>query len=263
MARVALALGLDPWTKPLEIIEALSRAMTKPPVSPVVVTKGACQQNVLIGDEADLMEFPTPLIHAGDGGRYFNTLGFWVVRTPDGLWTNWSIARGMIVDGKRMTAGIAPYQHLGMIYKLWRDRGEPMPFALVQGAEPAALFVGGMPLPDRVDEAGYLGGLFGEPLELVRCKTVDLEVPATAEIVVEGHVSLDETAPEGPMGEYHGYQRTRVTVSRSATSARSRIGTTRSSRSRRQGSPLTRITPWPVCRSRRCACNVSARRACR
>ena len=205
MARVALALGLDPWTKPLEIIEALSRAMTKPPVSPVVVTKGACQQNVLIGDEADLMEFPTPLIHAGDGGRYFNTLGFWVVRTPDGLWTNWSIARGMIVDGKRMTAGIAPYQHLGMIYKLWRDRGEPMPFALVQGAEPAALFVGGMPLPDRVDEAGYLGGLFGEPLELVRCKTVDLEVPATAEIVVEGRVSLDETAPEGPMGEYHGY----------------------------------------------------------
>jgi 4-hydroxy-3-polyprenylbenzoate decarboxylase len=104
-----------------------------------------------------------------------------------------------------MTAGIAPYQHLGMIYKLWRDHGEPMPFALVQGAEPAALFVGGMPLPDRVDEAGYLGGLFGEPLELVRCKTVDLEVPATAEIVVEGHVSLDETAPEGPMGEYHGY----------------------------------------------------------
>jgi 4-hydroxy-3-polyprenylbenzoate decarboxylase len=88
-----------------------------------------------------------------------------------------------------------------MIYKLWRELGKPMPFALVQGAEPAALFVGGMALPERVDETGYLASLFGEPLELVRCKTVDLEVPATAEIVVEGNVSFDETAQEGPMGE--------------------------------------------------------------
>jgi hypothetical protein len=82
-----------------------------------------------------------------------------------------------------------------------------MPFALVQGAEPAALFAGGMPLDYGVDEVGYLGALFGEPLELVRCKTVALEVPATAEIIVEGHVSLDETASEGPFGEYHGYLR--------------------------------------------------------
>ena len=207
MARVALALGLDPLTKPSEIIEKLSRAITKPPVPAVVVARGACQQNVLIGDEADLMRFPTPLIHVGDGGRYFNTLGFWVVCTPDREWTNWSIARAMIVDSKRMTGVIAPYQHIGIIYKLWRELGKPMPFALVQGAEPAAIFVGGMPLPERVDESGYLGGLFGEPLELVRCKTVDLEVPATAEIVVEGHVSIDETAQEGPMGEYHGYLR--------------------------------------------------------
>ena len=207
MARVALALGLDPRTKPLEIIETLSRAITKPSVPAVVVANGACQENVFIGDEGNLMKFPTPLIHAGDGGRYFNTHGFWVVRTPDGKWTNWSIARAMILDSKRMTGVIAQYQHNGMIYKLWKELGKPMPFALVQRAEPAALFVGGMALPAHVDEAGYLGGLFGEPLELVRCKTVDLEVPATAEIVVEGHVSLDETAQEGPMGEYHGYLR--------------------------------------------------------
>lgn len=130
-----------------------------------------------------------------------------MVRTPDGKWTNWSIARAMLLDGKRMTGVIAQYQHNGMIYKMWRERGEPVPFALVQGAEPASLFVGGMPLDYGVDEVVYLGGLFGEPLELVRCKTVDLEVPATAEIIVEGHVSIDETASEGPMGEYHGYLR--------------------------------------------------------
>jgi UbiD family decarboxylase len=207
MARVALALGLDPRAHPLDIIETLTRSIKKRPVPPIVVDKGLCQENVMIGDDADLMKFPTPLIHARDGGRYFNTLGFWVVRSPDGKWTNWSIARAMLLDGKRMTGVIAQYQHNGMIYKMWRERGEPMPFALVQGAEPAALFVGGMPLAEHVDEAGYLGGLFGEPLELVRCKTVDLQVPATAEIIVEGHVSIDEVAQEGPMGEYHGYLR--------------------------------------------------------
>jgi UbiD family decarboxylase len=205
MARVALTFGLDPATSGPLIVEAMARATNLKPIPPVVVNDGPCQQNVLLGDEADLMKFPTPLLHVGDGGRYFNTLGIWVLRTPDGKWTNWSIARAMLIDGKRMTGVIAPYQHNGMIFKMWRDRGEPMPFALVQGAEPAALYVGGMPLPEYVDESGYLGGLFGEALEVVRCKTVDLEVPATAEIVVEGHVALDETWREGPMGEYHGY----------------------------------------------------------
>jgi UbiD family decarboxylase len=207
MARVALALGLDPGTSPLDIVDTLARANTFTPIPPVVVQEGACQQNVLLGDAADLMKFPSPMIHVGDGGRYFNTLGFWVVRSPDGKWTNWSIARAMVIDGKRMTGVIAQYQHNGMIFKMWRERGEPMPFALVQGAEPAALFASGMPLPDGVDEADYLGGLFGEPLELVDCKTVDLRVPASAEIIVEGHVSIDETAQEGPMGEFHGYLR--------------------------------------------------------
>jgi UbiD family decarboxylase len=207
MARVALAVGLAPETKAQEIIEELARASKRPPIPPVVVKEGACQENVQLGEDVDLTRFPTPLIHAGDGGRYFNTLGFWVLRTPDGKWTNWSIARAMVLDGKRMTGVIAQYQHNGMIYKMWRERGEAMPFALVQGAEPGALYAGGMPLDYGVDEVGYLGTLFGEPLELVRCKTVNLEVPATAEIIVEGHVSLDETASEGPFGEYHGYLR--------------------------------------------------------
>jgi UbiD family decarboxylase len=205
MARVALALGLAPATSGPQIVEALARATNVKPIPSVVVEDAPCHQNVLLGDSVDLMKFPTPLIHDGDGGRYFDTLGIWVLRTPDGKWTNWSIARAMLIDGKRMTGVIALFQHNGMIFQMWKERGEPMPFALVQGAEPAALFVGGMPLPDHVDESGYLGGLFGEALEVVRCKTVDLEVPATAEIVVEGHVALDETYTEGPMGEYHGY----------------------------------------------------------
>ncbi|MFC4502426.1 MULTISPECIES: UbiD family decarboxylase [Streptomyces] len=205
MARVALALGLDRTTHGLRIIEALAEATHALPVPPVTVRDAPCQEHVLIGDKADLTKFPVPLIHDGDGGRYFNTLGMVVLRSPDGTWSNWSITRAMMIDGARMTGSMGGSQHIGMIRQMWRDRGEPMPFALVQGAEPAALFVAGMALPEGVDEAGYLGGYFGEPVETVPCRTVDLEVPATAEIVVEGYVASEEVWEEGPMGEYHGY----------------------------------------------------------
>jgi 4-hydroxy-3-polyprenylbenzoate decarboxylase len=204
-ARVALSLGFEPDTHPLDMVEALAAARLAPPVPPVVTDSAPCQENVLLGDEASLDAFPVPLIHDGDGGKYVNTWGAIVVRSPDGSWTNWSIARVMKLDGRTMAGMVRPLQDVGKIFKLWRDRGEPMPFALVQGCEPAVPFACGMGLPSGTDESGFLGAHFGEPLELVRCKTVDLDVPATAEIVIEGHVSLDETALEGPMGEYAGY----------------------------------------------------------
>ncbi|OQU96069.1 hypothetical protein CLAIMM_02205 [Cladophialophora immunda] len=210
MARIAMTLGLDPSTPGTEIVQILAKTTKLPAIPPVIVEEGPVHENILLGEDVDLLKFPTPLIHFGDGGRFFNTLGFWVVRSPDGKWTNWSIARAMILDKKHLTGVIAPYQHNGRIFEMWRKIGKPMPFALVQGAEPASLFAGGMPLSDGVDEAGYLGCLFNEPLKLVRCKTVALEVPAQAEIVVEGHVSLTRRAPEGPMGEFHGYISDRI-----------------------------------------------------
>jgi UbiD family decarboxylase len=144
-------------------------------------------------------------VHDGDGGRYVNTWGIMVVRSPDGTWTNWGITRVMAAGSRTMVVMIKPPQDIGKIYAQWQERGEPMPAALVQGGEPAVPFAGGMPLPSGSDEAGFLGGWFGEALKVVRCRTVDLEVPAGAEIVIEGTVSLEEKLPEGPMGEFYGY----------------------------------------------------------
>lgn len=79
-----------------------------------------------------------------------------------------------------------------------------MPFALCFGVPPAAIMVGGMPLPKGVNETGFIGALLGRPVEVTKCETNDIMVPANAEIVLEGVVSLSETAPEGPMAEYHG-----------------------------------------------------------
>jgi 4-hydroxy-3-polyprenylbenzoate decarboxylase len=111
-----------------------------------------------------------------------------------------------MVTGRNTMAGLVlPQQHLGIIYAQWKSLGSPMPFALALGTAPVIPFVSGMPLDDGVNEADIVGGYLGEPVEVVDCATVDLQVPATAEIVLEGTVSAHETTPEGPMGEYSGY----------------------------------------------------------
>jgi UbiD family decarboxylase len=205
LARVAISLGLDPSAGGAEIVEALVAARDRAPISPRRIATGPCKQNVLLGDAADLMRLPTPLIHDGDGGRYINTWGTVVARTPDGAWTNWGLARVMLLDGRRMTGIVHPLQHLGMIHGMWKAIGKPMPFAIFQGGPPFAPFISSMPIAAHADEVAFMGGYFGEPVEVVRCETVDLEVPATAEIVIEGYISDTETALEGPFGEYAGY----------------------------------------------------------
>ena len=82
-----------------------------------------------------------------------------------------------------------------------------MPIVLALGVEPGLAMMGGLPLPENVDESLFLAGYFGEPLEMVQAETVDLLVPATAEIVIEGHIGVtnDDVANEGPMNEYPGY----------------------------------------------------------
>jgi 4-hydroxy-3-polyprenylbenzoate decarboxylase len=205
LARVALSLGLPPIARALEIVEALVEAHGKPPIAPRRVPSGPCKENKLLGPAVDLSRLPAPLIHDGDGGRYLNTWGTIIVRTPDGLWTNWSITRIMVTGKNTMAGGVIPTQHLGIIYRQWQALGRPMPFALAIGTEPAIPFVSGMPLDEGVNEADFLGGYLGDPLEVVDCDTVDLQVPATAEIVIEGHLLPNQNTREGPMGEYSGY----------------------------------------------------------
>ncbi|MGW4337407.1 UbiD family decarboxylase [Rhodococcus koreensis] len=206
-ARVALSLGLPPESAGPEIVEALAAARDLPLTPPVLVdpSEAPCQQNVLRGEDANLDLFPIPFAHGKDGGRYANTWGTLIVKTPDGRWVNWAIARIMKVDGRRMVGLVVPSQHTGQIWAEWVKLGEPMPYALVQGPAPAISCISGIPLPAEVDEVDYVGALVGEPVELVKAISVDLEVPATAEIVIEGHVSITRDCMEGPYGEYGGY----------------------------------------------------------
>ena len=133
LIRVATSLELPPTSGGLNIVEAIAASLDLPAIDPQIVDNAPCFENISTGDDIDLNRIPVPLLHDGDGGRYLNTFGCIVARTPDGSWTNWSIARVMLVDGKRMTGLVAAEQHIGVVAKTWADIGKPMPFALALG----------------------------------------------------------------------------------------------------------------------------------
>lgn len=210
LARLALSVGLPADATGQQIVDILADARTKPGIPPTVVASGSapCKQNIMLGDDIDLFAFPTPLIHGNDGGRYLQTFGTNIVKTPDGSWTNWSVNRMMVHDKSTLACLLPKSQQIGIIRAMWTEAGTPMPIAVALGVEPGLVVASGMPLPQGVDESHYLGGLFGEGIEVVPAETVDLMVPATAEIVVEGHILLDDDVEEGPFNEYPGYNAT-------------------------------------------------------
>lgn len=204
-ARIALSLGLSPHAGARDIIDAIMAARCRELVKPVVVRTGPCKQNIVRGDDFDLMKLPLPLLHHGDGGRYLNTLGMIVTRTPDRAWTSWSIARIMALDATRAVGIVAPFQHVGKIHAAWREIHRDMPVALVLGMDPLSTYAAGMPLPEHVDEVDFVGAYTGNPVDVVRCESVDLEVPANAEIVLEGRLSSTDIGLEGPFADEAGY----------------------------------------------------------
>jgi 4-hydroxy-3-polyprenylbenzoate decarboxylase len=205
LIRLAVSLGLPESATARDLVEALVNGHDRTPIPPRRVATGPCKEHKWLGAEIDLTRLPAPMIHEGDGGRYLNTWGTVVVRTPDGRWTNWSITRIMLAGKNTLAGAVIPTQHLGIIHREWKALDRPMPFALAVGTPPVVPFVSGMPLDENVNEADFIGGYMGQPLEVVDCETVDLQVPATSEIVIEGTVAPRDMVPEGPMGEYSGY----------------------------------------------------------
>jgi len=203
-ARLAIALDLPPESSVREITESYLERQ-KNSIPPVVVSSAPCQENVLTGEEIDLLKFPVPLIHGDDGGRYIGTWHTVITKEPQTGWVNYGMYRLMVHGKKRMGGLIGPIQDFHRHLREYRRLGRPMEFAVAIGTEPLTAMISCISLQGKKSEAEVIGGLRGKPLELVRCKTVDLEVPATAEIIIEGVVNPDELEEEGPFGEYTGY----------------------------------------------------------
>jgi 4-hydroxy-3-polyprenylbenzoate decarboxylase len=205
--RLALALGFPKDASNRELVQHVM-VKNREAIKPLVVPTGPAKEKIVTGDAIDLFEFPVPRWHYLEGGRYILTFAGIVTRDPDTRVQNVGIYRGMV--GKKNSIPsllIKGGQHWGQHFVKYAERGEPMPVACVIGWDPILCFLAGSPIPAGVCEYDVMGAYRGEPAELVRCETVDLEVPASAEIVIEGLISDDPATyeVEGPFGEFTGY----------------------------------------------------------
>jgi 4-hydroxy-3-polyprenylbenzoate decarboxylase len=205
-ARIGMMFGLDPRTSQRRDIIARYRECMRNIVPRETVATGPCKEVVKKGDQIDVLEFPVPFWHRRDGGRYVGTMHGVVTKDLNSDWVNVGLYRVMIIDRNRLAVYLRPgRQHIGQQFLAYRDAGIKMPVAIVIGLEPALPFCASTGIPRGVCEYDVAGAIKGAPLQVVKGETVDLPVPATAEIVIEGFIDPKETAPEGPFGEYPGY----------------------------------------------------------
>ncbi len=171
--------------------------------SPRMVRRAPCQE-VVHTDDASLDWLPILKCWPGDGGRFI-TLPLVVSRDPATGKRNVGMYRMQVYDSR--TTGMHWHRHKGGAshYREGESRSQRLEVAVAIGADPATIYAATAPLPPNVDEFVVASVLRGRPLWLVRCKTVDLEVPANAEIVLEGYVEPGERRREGPFGDHTGY----------------------------------------------------------
>ena len=170
-----------------------------------IVADGPVLENVMTGDDVDVLKFPAPVWHEKDGGRYIGTGTYSITRDPEENWLNAGAYRAQVHDrnsvGVLMAAGHHGYLHRE---KYWKN-GEPMPIVMVLGGDPLAFFYGGTEAPYGVFEMDIIGGLRGRPVRMVKGRVTGLPFPAHAEIVLEGYVTPNKRMTEGPFGEWTGH----------------------------------------------------------
>ncbi len=174
-------------------------------IPPAWVDNGPCKENKMEGDEVDLFKFPVPKFYPKDGGRYFGTAHFVVTKDPDSDWVNLGTYRLQLLNKNTLGTQFIKGKHADIMLKKYQALGKPMPVAVVIGGDPLLFLMGAARVSAFECEYDLAGSIRGKPIEVVKCETCDLPVPATAEIVVEGIVDPEKTMPEGPFGEYTGY----------------------------------------------------------
>jgi 4-hydroxy-3-polyprenylbenzoate decarboxylase len=194
-----------------EIGQAWVKAIAAP-LAPRLVTQAPCHDVVTLGDALDqegvaLDGLPVPMSTPGFDNAPYLSAGHYITKDPDTGIQNVGNYRGQLKAPRRL--GMNPSVELRAgIYAHWlkyKQRGEPMPCAVVVGCPPLVSYGSVLKMPEQLDELAVAGALAGSPINVVRCKTVDLVVPAESEFVIEGLIGTNELEPEAPFGESHGY----------------------------------------------------------
>jgi 4-hydroxy-3-polyprenylbenzoate decarboxylase len=197
---------------PLDQIEATWNRALKHPIAPRVVSQAPCQEIVISGKALDkkgngLDGIPVPISTPGWDVSPYTTLSQYITKDPDTGLQNMGIYRGQVKAPRRL--GMNPSLELRPgIYVHWekaRARGQKLEAAVVLGAPPCVAFTAAQKLPESMEELHVAGGLAGSPINVVKARTVDLMVPAEAEIVIEGLIETQWLEPEAPFGESHGH----------------------------------------------------------
>jgi 4-hydroxy-3-polyprenylbenzoate decarboxylase len=188
----------------IEKMKGISKVKELLSYPPKIVKKAPCQQVVKIGEEADLNEFPIIKCWPKDGGRYI-TLPLVFTKDPDTGERNVGMYRMQVYDSRTTGMHWQIHKHGAKHFNTAEKSNERLEVAVALGGDPATIFSAVAPLPEGFDELVFAGFIRKKPVELVKCKTIGLEVPANAEIVLEGYVDPEERRTEGPFGDHTGY----------------------------------------------------------
>ncbi|MGE4298000.1 MAG: menaquinone biosynthesis decarboxylase [Desulfovibrionaceae bacterium] len=191
----------DGIIKKLKLLPRLARMAN---IFPKEVSSGPCQDVVLMGKDVDLGILPVLTTWPQDAGPFI-TLPLVVTKNPDTGMRNVGMYRMQVFD--KNTTGMHWHRHKGGAYHyhLAERKKQRLEVAVALGPDPAVTYAATAPIPDEMDEFLFAGFLRQAPVELVKCKTVDLEVPANSQFVLEGYVEPGERRREGPFGDHTGY----------------------------------------------------------
>ncbi|MDH5369962.1 MAG: 4-hydroxy-3-polyprenylbenzoate decarboxylase [Gammaproteobacteria bacterium] len=175
-------------------------------MAPKVVSKADCQKVVLEGDDVDLSKLPIQTCWPGDAGPLI-TWALVVTKGPNKERQNLGIYRQQVIAKNKVIMRWLAHRGGALDYKDWQEKhpGEHFPVAVALGADPATILAAVTPVPDTLSEYGFAGLLRGDKTEVVKCIGSDLQVPASAEYVLEGYLTPGEEADEGPFGDHTGY----------------------------------------------------------
>ncbi len=224
-ARIALALGQD-TPQDLRQVGVLLAALREPEppqglkdawdklpllrkaldMAPKEVRDAPCHEQVFEGAEVDLGRLPVQTCWPGDAGPLI-TWGLVITRGPQRPRQNLGIYRQQVIGRNRTIMRWLPQRGGALDFGAWQAAhpGQPFPVAVALGADPATMLAAVTPVPDTLSEYAFAGLLRGSRTEVVRCAGSELQVPASAEIVLTGHIAPGDTAPEGPFGDHTGY----------------------------------------------------------
>ncbi|WP_159580124.1 4-hydroxy-3-polyprenylbenzoate decarboxylase [Alteromonas sp. KUL106] len=189
----------DLWEK-LPVFKQVLNMPTK------VLKKAPCQEVVLTGDDVDLSKIPVQRCWPGDAAPLV-TWGLSVTKGPHKKRQNLGIYRQQVIGKNKLIMRWLSHRGGALDFREWCQThpGEPYPVSVALGADPATILGAVTPVPDTLSEYAFAGLLRGDKTEVVKSISNDLQVPASAEIVLEGYIAQDETAPEGPYGDHTGY----------------------------------------------------------